>query len=193
MKTINVSDEIYAGLFELATEMTTQNPRGTKMPHMFQIRDWKRVYDWGLNGDTKVWIDPDMDHCVIETHRDLIDYLHNISYFDVKYPSSDSFIDKDRMNHEINELFVLWTDDFDFGLPDWIEENCPSLKECTYSMQPEYTNSFLTAKAAENHLKLNHYHYHEDADVYLNHAWRNPEADLVSEFLCNLVDKKLHT
>lgn len=61
MKTIEVSDEIYAKLIELATEMTTQDPRGTRMPHMFQIRDWKRVYDWDLNGDTRVWIDRSMD------------------------------------------------------------------------------------------------------------------------------------
>jgi len=30
-------------------------------------------------------------------------------------------------------------------------------------------------------------------DDYLNHAWRNPEAELVSTFLCNLIGKDLHT
>ena len=49
MKSIEISDEMHAKLIELATEMTTQDPRATKMPHLFQIRDWKRVYDWLSN------------------------------------------------------------------------------------------------------------------------------------------------
>jgi hypothetical protein len=48
MKTIEISDEMHAKLIELATEMTTQDPLGTRMPHMFQIRDWKKVYDGTL-------------------------------------------------------------------------------------------------------------------------------------------------
>ena len=27
---------------------------------------------------------------------------------------------------------------------------------------------------------------------FLNHCWRNPEMELVSEFLCGLVNKKIH-
>ena len=55
-KTIEISDEMYDKLIELANEMTTQDPRGTRMPHMFQIRDWKRVYDWELNGNTQIFV-----------------------------------------------------------------------------------------------------------------------------------------
>jgi hypothetical protein len=174
MKTIEVTDEMYAKLIELAEEMTTQDPRGTRMPHIFQIRDWKKVYDWGLNGDTRIWIgDYEWE---IETLDNFIDYLNE---YEIKY-----------VKGEIEEL---WHNDRDFGLPDWIEENCPDLKECTYSMEPVYINSFLTAKAAQEHLDRNYYHYHKDATVYLNHAWRNPEAEVVTEFLCNLIGKPVHT
>jgi hypothetical protein len=173
MKSIEISDEMYAKLIELATEMTTQDPRGTRMPHLFQIRDWKRVYDWNLNGNIKCWIDPSADFCVVETLADLKDYLENC---DILPPEN---------------IEELWEDGYD--IQDWIEENCEDLKECSYSMEPVYTNSFLTAKAAQAHLDTNDYHYHKDADVYLNHAWRNPEAELVTEFLCNLVNKKMHT
>jgi hypothetical protein len=48
MATIEISDEMHAKLIELATEMTTQDMRGTRMPHMFQIRDYKQVVDWGF-------------------------------------------------------------------------------------------------------------------------------------------------
>jgi hypothetical protein len=142
MKTIEVTDEVYAKLIELANEMTTQNMRGTRMPHMFQIRDWKKVYDAELNGDTVIWLDRG-NGIEIETIESLIDYIH--------------------------------------------------LEEYSYSLVAEYTNCFLTAKAAQAHLEANHYHYHKDADVYLNHAWRNPEAELVSTFLCSLIGKEMHT
>lgn len=190
MKTIEVSDEVYEKLIELATEMTTQDPRGTRMPHLFQIRDWKRVYDWNMNGDTKVWIDSSMDYCVVETLGDFINYLDNIGHFldDTDYTKD---IDDDARQVKIDEVTELWNDEYDIA--EWIGDNCPDLKECSYSMEPVYTNSFLTAKAAQEHLDSNYYHYHKDADVYLNHAWRNGEADLVSEFLCGLIGKKMHT
>ena len=77
-------------------------------------------------------------------------------------------------------LDELWEDSYD--LRDWIEDHCDDLQECSYSMEPEYTNHFLTAKAAEEHLRLNDYHYHKDADVYLNHAWRNQEMETIAHF-----------
>lgn len=36
---------------------------------------------------------------------------------------------------------------------------------------------FLTETDAESHLKLNYYHYSEDAHTYVNHAWRAPELE----------------
>jgi hypothetical protein len=179
MKTIEVSDEMYAKLIELANEMTTQDPRGTRMPHLFQIRDWKKVYDWNLNGNFKIWVD--RSHGIeVETFNDLKEYLDNseISYDEETLKSY--WEEKDKYA-------------FDSDLDTWMEENCSELESCSYSMEEVYTNNFLTAKAAENHLKLNDYHYHKDADVYLNHSWRNPEMEMVSTFLCNLIDKELHT
>ncbi len=179
MKTIEVSEEMYAKLIELAKEMTTQDPRRTRMPHLFQIRDWKKVYDAELNGNTIIWLDRG-NGIEIETVEDLIDYLKD---GDVEY-------DED----EIKEMWASWQDRmFDDDLKDWFEENKIELEEYSYSLEPEYTNCFLTAKAAQEHLDRNNYHYHKKADVYLNHAWRNPEADLVSEFLCGLVGKKMHS
>jgi hypothetical protein len=175
MKTIEVSDEMYAKLMELATEMTTQDPRGTRMPHLFQIRDWKKVYDADLNGDTHIYLDRGYG-IEIETVDELIEYLN------------DSEIEFNE-----DEIRDMWVNDCDFGLPDWIEENCKDLERHSYSMEEFYVNSFLTAKAAQEHLEKNYYHYHKNADVYLNHSWRNSEADLVSEFLCGLVGKEMHT
>lgn len=170
MKTIEVSEEMYDKLISLATEMTTQDPRGTKMPHMFQIRDWKKQYDWGLNGDTHIWVGDYGEE--IETLDEFKDYLENNGF---------------GIPENIEDI---WNDHWD--MEDWVESNNIELKQCSYSLVPEYTNHFLTAKAGEEHLRLNDYHYHKDADVYLNHAWRNPEMEILSEFLCGLVDKEPH-
>lgn len=181
MKSIEVTDDVYAKLIELAIEMTTQDPRGTRMPHMFQIRDWKRVYDWNLNGDIGIWIDRSGDYLEIETFEDLCDYLE-----------SDDVLPMDR--EKLKEFWDNEWDSFEYRdnsmtLHDLIE-HYTSLERCSYTLEPVYINCFLTAKAAQEHLDRNDYHYHKNAEVYLNHAWRNPEADLVSEFLCGLVNKK---
>jgi hypothetical protein len=173
MKTIEVSDEVYAKLIELANEITTQDPRGTRMPHIFHIRDWKKVYDWGMNGDIHIWVN---DYGTeIETVEEFKEYLGNNGY-------------------EIPEnLDDLWNADYWWDMEEFIEEKNIELKQCSYSLEPVYINSFLTAKAAQEHLDKNYYHYHKNADVYLNHAWRNPEAEFVSEFLCGLVGKEMYT
>lgn len=182
MKTIEISDEMHEKLIQLATEMTTQDPRSTRMPHIFQIRDWKRVYDWNLNGDFRIYIDNDGDYQTVESADDLIEYLDNRS---IKRPS-----DEDLKLLWENE-YVEWEDE-DIALEDFISDNT-KLEVCSYTEEPVYVNSFLTAKAAQDHLEQNYYHYHVNADVYLNHTWRNPEAELVTEFLCGLIGKKMHT
>jgi hypothetical protein len=175
-KTIEVSDEMYDNLIQLATEMATQNPRGTKMPHIFQIRDWEKVWDDNCNGDVHCYIDTeDGELDIIHTYEDMVEYL---KYRDIDEPA---------------DLQEMWDDAYHWDLDDWVDENLPELRKTSYSMSPIYKNSFLTAKAAEEHLEGNDYHYHKDADIYLNHAWRNPEAELVSEFLIGLIGKPLYT
>ena len=171
MKNIEVSEEVYDKLIGLAKEMTEQDPRGTRMPHMFQIRDYKKVYDWGLNGNTSIWVGDYQEE--IETLDEFKEYLESNV---ITIPEN---------------LEEIWGDHWE--REEFIEGNCPELKPCSYSMEPVYTNHFLTAKAAEEHLRLNDYHYHKDADVYLNHAWRNPEMETLSTFLCGLVGKEMHT
>jgi hypothetical protein len=175
MKRIEIDDEMYNSLIHLATEMSSQNPRGTRMPHIFQIRDWRRVYDDNLNGDVRVFIDSSDGWTVIETIDELRHYI-----------SSEDVIEPDNLDE-------MWECDYHWDLDEWVEENLPKLSKSTYSMEPIYINAFLTAKAAQSHLDSNNYHYHPNADVYLHHAWRNPEAELVSKFLMGLIGKELHT
>jgi len=183
MKTIEITDEMYKDLIDLATEMTSQNPRGTRMPHMFQIRDWKKVYDWDLNGDIGIWIDRSEDS-EIETFDDLYDYLESNEIECLDREKLGEFWDDECESFE-------WNGE-DLQLFDFIERYT-SLERCSYTLEPVYVNCFLTAKAAQEHLDGNYYHYHKNADVYLNHAWRNSEAEIISEFLVGLIGKKMHT
>ena len=116
-KKIEVSDEMYDKLIELATEMTTQDMRGTRMPHMFQIRDWKKVYDWKCNGHEIIWIDPS-ESFEVETLDDLIDYLSGSGYFDE--------MEDYQEQSEVAEITRLWEEN---EIGDWISENCEDLEE----------------------------------------------------------------
>jgi len=49
----------------------------------------------------------------------------------------------------------------------------------------EQRGMFLTETDAENHLKLNHYHYSHNAHTYVCHAWRTTE---LQEFFTNLIE-----
>jgi len=180
MKTIEVSDEMYDKLIDLANEMTTQDPRGTRMPHMFQIRTKYKEYDWGLNGDNRCYIDDEGEE--IESHQDLINYLNNN---DIEYPSDIEKMWEDSWWVSEDKNFI------NQDLNDFLNNVLPNLKECSFSWRYKYENMFFTEKGCKKHIELNHYHYSDPVD-YLNHAWRNPEMELISTFLCGLVNKKMY-
>ena len=173
MKKIEVSDEMYDNLINLANEMTSQDPRGTKMPHLFQIRTKYKVYDWSLNGNERIWIDRNGDPDEIESYEDLVYYLENL---EIEIPEN---------------LKNMWEDRFDSDLKDFLNDKCPDLEQCSYSWEYKYENAFLTAKGCKDHIEKNSYHYNDPID-YLNCAWRNPEMELISKFLCGLVGKEPH-
>jgi hypothetical protein len=175
-KHIEISDELYSKLMGIVKEVATQDNRATRAPYFFQIRDWKKVYDFNLNGDVHFFLDRDSGD-EFETLEDLKGHLE---YQDFEY-------DED-------ELKSLWEDWKNYGmsdLADWLEEKDLGLEACSYSLEPDYKNSFLTEKDAEDHLRLNHYHYHKDADTYLMHAWRNNDMETLYELFKELKPESL--
>lgn len=160
MKTIKVEDEVYDKLIALATEMTTQDPRCTTGPHLFQIQTKKEVAAYEGQGVGK-WFTDDWDE-IIDIDQYLIDYA-----------------------------------DLDIGLRDMEDEDKEEALEnlgCSQVFIDEidvYQNCFFTSKACQEHIDSNSYHYNNPVN-YLNSGWRNPEMELVQEFLCGLVGKKMH-
>lgn len=164
MKTIEISDEMYEKLIAIGTEMTTQDPRGTRMPHLFQIRELKEVPAYEGNGDRVIWVH----------------YGETLSEDEVKK------IVKKEMKLKGSYKDVELTD---WGNRDWLSDN----NYDSYDVQDQmvFNNAFFTAKACQEHIDANHYHYTQPI-VYLNHSWRNPEMETISEFLCNIVGKNNH-
>ena len=156
MKTIQIPAEIHDKLMELSREMRTQDNRCTAPPHFFQIRERKKVYDWGLNGDHQIFVEDDLE---IELAEDLIDYHLGLN------PG----LTTDEEKEVSDKIREMWEDDFWSDLEDWVEENHPELKRLSYSWEYVYHNSFFTAKACQEHIERNHYHYNQGTD-YLNHA-----------------------
>lgn len=169
MKTIEIEDEMYDALMELSKEMTTQDMLGTQMPHLFQVRQMKEVPAYEGNGDRIVWLGYDRDVIDEDELQKLIkkEFKLKGSYKDVKLSG--------------------WQADSE--TEEWLKENGYSSYDVSDEM--EFSNSFFTAKACQSHIDLNHYHYTEPI-VYLNSSWRNPEMEMVSEFLCNLTGKTNH-
>lgn len=177
---ISIEKSMYDRLIDLATEMTTQDPLGTRMPHLFQIQTDERVYKDDMNGDTRLFIDYAGDFVKVETFEGLKDYM------------LDS-MDESELPEDLKEWWDAWEEGstFNTDLIDYLEEKFPDLKESSYSIEHKYQNAFFTSKGCARHIELNDYHY-ANPKVYLNHAWRNPEMELVSIFLCSLVGKDIH-
>ena len=162
MKTIEVTDEVHAKLIELATEMTTQNPRATAGPHLFQIQTTENCAAYEGQGEL-VWVNPDEGGKV----------------------DPDEFIEQhkeDIIGSELAEFEIMEEHEQMESL------DCYQVNETT---QERYQNCFFTAKACQEHIDANDYHYSKPIN-YLNHGFRNPEMELVQEFLCGLVGKKMH-
>lgn len=183
MKTIEVSDEMYAKLIELATEMTTQDMRCTRMPHMFQIKTLEEVAAYeGCDGDI-VWVDDDGGE--LRSEEDIKTYItDNLYENDSRVFELDDDEAKKKALEIYNEMLELE------GIENYLDE-C-EFRKIEVTTISKYQNTFLTSKACQEHIDKNHYHYNEPT-VYLNSAWRNPEMELVSTFLCGLVGKKMHT
>jgi hypothetical protein len=160
MKTIEVSDELHEKLIALANEMTTQDPRCTRGPHLFQIRTIEKCAAYEGQGET-IWIDPDGEGGAVDPveftndHKEILEGVELVEFEE---------LDLDEQMEELG---------------------CYTVQETTLE---KFQNCFFTAKACQDHIDRNHYHYNEPI-VYLNHGWRNPEMELVQEFLCGLVLK----
>ncbi len=175
MKTIEISDEMHEALMALSKEMNSQDPRGKRMPHMFQIQTEEEVAAYAGHG-TEVWIDSEGSR-VYDDEDELRKWIEdhifqNTGTTESKAKGKAAAMDLDELHDYMDEKSDCW--------------------KVEVETVHKYQNTFFTAKACEEHMAANHYHYKKPV-CYLNHAWRNPEMELVAKFLCELSGGKLHT
>lgn len=180
MKTIEVTDEMYEALMELSKEMTTQDMRCTAMPHMFQIRTTEQCSAYPGQGK-EIWVNGEGDE--LQTEEEMREFIQQHIY---ENDESISHLDDEEAKKEAKEKV---DEMYDYNLEEYLEEThwC----KVNVTTEHKYQNTFFTAKGCDEHIKANHYHYNEPVS-YLSHAWRNPEMELVSKFLCELSGGKIH-
>ena len=180
MKTIEVSDEMYSALMEISKGMNSQNHHGTRMPYMWQIETTKEVAAYEGNGDI-IWVD--CDGRELRNEQEIKEHITNHI---LENDSQLFYIDGDEALCEATNRF----DEMDESdIEEWLEEHEWRKVEVTTIKQ--YENAFFTEEECRIHISKNGYHYNNPRQ-YLNHAFRNPEMEIVSTFLCELSGGKLH-
>lgn len=164
MKTIQVTDDLYNKLMEMSEKMNTQSHRATAMPYFFQVIDNKRIYgiDSRFDNNGYVWV---KDSCDTELNR------------------------KDMIEQLMNDGLVIPETITDDELDDFMED--VGYEKVYYRNQKVFSNAFFTEDACKDHIKGNMHLYEQPSD-FLSYAFRNPELELVQQFLCELSGGKLH-
>lgn len=145
-------------IMKFLNEMRTQDNRGTALPIYYVIR-------------TEVEESAPMDNC------DYTKYYWNER-------SWDSFKEVEaEIDSQIEESYPYAENpaEHSYRKNKAIEE----IHEYGVRKRWDERNMFLTEQDAENHLKLNHYHYSHNAHTYVHHAWRAPQLKEFFEALFN--------
>lgn len=183
MKTIEVTDEMYNSLMELSKEMTSQDMRCTRMPHMFQIRTTEQVAAYPGQGE-EIWVNGEGNE--LETEDEMREFVWQDIY---ENDESINHLDDEKARIEAKRKVNEMDED---DLCYYLDCHSDNWRRVQVTKEYRYQNAFFTAKACEDHIRANNYHYNEPV-CYLNHAWRNHEMELVSKFLCELSGGKLYT
>lgn len=101
----------------------------------------------------------------------------------------DEFYDLDSAKESISEWYDIPIEDMSehsslSDLHDFLDKRGIDNTYTGYNNGEKFHNCFLTKRACEQHIRLNHYHY-KRPKPYADTAWRNPEF----ERLLRIVEK----
>lgn len=175
-------------LKELQKELNTEDNAGTASPRYWVIRQPERIYNLDEDeanyymfideynhqelslDDLKVMLeDTDDDNLKSVEVKDGVltfeyfdKYLEKIETYDIDF--NNLYTDgRDKILELLEfEVRVIYYSELDVTV-----DNC----------------MFLTQIDAENHLRANDYHYHEEARTYCMHGWRNPRFERLIKIL----------
>lgn len=162
---IIVDPEMYNRLVELSKNMNSQDNRATAMPYIYQVQSRERI--------------PAAEGCGYSAYYQDGSYLETD---DEIYQEIYEWFNEEKPLSEIKKMDELEKEEI-------LEKR--GYKKVNYDYENKYQNAFLTEKACKEHIQANKHHYSEPVD-YLTHAFRNPEMELISKFLCELTGGKIH-
>lgn len=160
-------------LAELAQELRTQDNCSTRNPvWCIMDKEWV-VKPEGCGDELRICFN-ETDYTKEEFAKELID---NYS-LRCKKKEDNAFDDICECSdtQDLRDTVLEYFSDVDIYDIDMVEV---TLEECI----SRDATAFLTKKSAEEHLRLNAYHYHKEARAYALSAWRNP----VYERLINII------
>jgi hypothetical protein len=167
MKTIQISDETYEFLKELAEKLKTQDNRCTANPRYYAIREKDKIYgmedgytdDYVYVKDDSEWECDTLEEAFeCECEAEGVKTREGETYIGAArrewYSSQHGFSDEEMLL----ELF------------GWRRVGIRHIEK--------FSNCFLTEEAAKQHIRING-HNLRSPDTFLFHAYRNQELDMV--------------
>jgi hypothetical protein len=165
MKHIEITDELYIKLKELAKEVNTQDNRHTTNV-FFQIEDIELVPAWDGRSDLEELYSSEHD-CSFNHETD----IEEIRDFCFEHTIKDE-----------TEAKLFFADFSNFDFYDYLKNEF-DFEILHHEEKKVYKNAFLTAKECEHHLEVNSHHYSEKARSYGSCAWRNNDIEIIHELL----------
>ncbi len=167
MKTIEIPDNLYDKLIELADEYVNQDNRSTADPLYFSIEQQIATGCPDGCGDFTAYYNCD-GGCISDLD-DVESYLNDEDYT----LTFESLLEKEI--------------DFDsYEFEEFMDDYMPEFRKLSMKYEPVYKNCFLTVKSCDAHIAQNHYHYSNSARSYGEHAWRNPDMEIIVKLLRTL-------
>lgn len=173
-------------LVNLQKEMNTQDTCGNADPRFWVIKGNERIYRVEDDADGWVLIDNDSPSDILASNeKELFSYI------------------RDEVLPDVNEdMGNIWEIKFDYGkiliesigeeykgtceVIEWLNEYTSGNYKQVFYMDVDkiYPDTlFLTQKAAENHLKSNHYNYDANAHTYAMTAFMSQELETLWKIL----------
>lgn len=165
MKNILKLIKEFSFLRKFTKEYFAQDNSCTAYPTYFQIRDvgYENSYHFDDGDAFQVVTDGEIFD-QFDTMAEVIECIFSGEFEDYQIVGDTDHIDMERPCYR----------DIDNAV-DCFLQGCISV----YSIKEAevFKGMFLLRSEAEQHLKLNHYHYHSKATVWCSHAWRAPMTE----------------
>ena len=177
-------------LKELQKEINTEDNGGTANPRYWVIRQPERIYHLDEDeADYYMFLDEyDHQELTLEDLKEKLEDLNDDNLKSIEIKDGElTFEYFDECLEEVEKYKVDYDNCYRDGLIK-ISELLEFEVRVIYYSEIDVTADncmFLTQIDAENHLRANDYHYHEEARTYCMHGWRNPRF----ERLINILSK----